>query len=102
MTGISYEELFEIFEPFGLVEEIQLLPNRSYSFVVFEEIDSTVSAYEAVHGTYVLSQNPKQPHQDQASFYHANFIFSVRKALLINYCTQKYLSNRSVLMECSI
>lgn len=50
MTGISYEELFEIFEPFGLVEEIQLLPNRSYSFVVFEEIDSTVSAYEAVHG----------------------------------------------------
>jgi hypothetical protein len=65
MTGISYEELFEIFNPFGDLEDVQLLPNRSYSFIHFADVASSNVAYEKIHGKFVLPQDTKQPHAEQ-------------------------------------
>ena len=65
MTGASYEELFQVFAPFGQIEEVQLMPNKSYSFVTFEDLQSAAAAFEAVHGKHHLQQNSKQPHSDQ-------------------------------------
>jgi hypothetical protein len=38
---VSYEDLFAIFAPFGDLADIQLLPNRSYSFVAFADTKSS-------------------------------------------------------------
>jgi hypothetical protein len=65
MTGASYEDLFEIFSRFGDLEDIQLLPNRSYSFIVFSDVASSAAAFENVHAKHHLPQNSKQPHPDQ-------------------------------------
>ena len=63
MTGASYEELFEIFSPYGGVEDVQLLPNRSYSFVHFVEVERSRLAYENIHGKLILPQQNNQPAQ---------------------------------------
>jgi hypothetical protein len=63
MTGASYEEIFAIFSPFGDVEDVQLLPNRSYSFIHFCENESAVKAYDSIHGQLILPQQNNQPDQ---------------------------------------
>ena len=63
MTGASYEELFEIFIRYGDVEDVQLLPNRSYSFVHFAEVERSRLAYESIHGKLILPQQNNQPDQ---------------------------------------
>ena len=63
MTGASYEELFSIFSPFGDLDEIQLLPNRSFSFIHLSQVDACEKAFENLHAKLILPQPHNQPDQ---------------------------------------
>ena len=57
-TGSTYEELVELFEKYGIIEDLLLLPDKSYSFLTFTEVDAASKAFKAVHANMPLpSQN---------------------------------------------
>ena len=57
-TGTSYEELTEFFENYGSLQNLLLLPDKSYSFIEFSEVLSASAAYANVHSNLALpSQN---------------------------------------------
>ena len=51
----NYEDFLNVFLPFGDIEDVVLVPNKSYSFVMFVEISSATRAYEALNGEIVSS-----------------------------------------------
>ena len=57
-TGATYEELTEFFENYGPLQNLLLLPDKSYSFIEFSNELSASKAYQLVHSTLALpSQN---------------------------------------------
>ena len=53
-TGSTYEELAELFEKYGYLENLILLPDKSYSFVTFSEVEDASKAYREVHANLTL------------------------------------------------
>ena len=53
-TGSTYEELAELFGKYGYLEDLILLPDKSYSFVTFSEVADASKAYEEVHANLTL------------------------------------------------
>ena len=58
MTECSYEQLLEVFSVHGAVEDIRMIPQKSYSFVAFQLEASSVDAMEAINGKRGLSSDP--------------------------------------------
>jgi len=59
MTESSCEQLLELFSPFGPVTDVRMIPKKSFSFIAYANVESCVSAMEAVHGK--LGLHSKQP-----------------------------------------
>ncbi len=57
MNGFSHEAIMDIFSKWGSVVSIQLLPNRSYSFLEYDSKDDSMKAFEAVCGKPVSTNN---------------------------------------------
>lgn len=45
VNGISQENIFEAFSSFGPIENIVMIPEKSYSFLVFKDVSSAEAAY---------------------------------------------------------
>ena len=54
-TGSTYEHLLECFESYGVVEDVLLIPDKSYSFITFFDVEAASSAYKKIHGIGTLS-----------------------------------------------
>ena len=50
MTESSCEQLLKLFSPFGPVTDVRMIPKKSFSFIAYANVESCVSAMEAVHG----------------------------------------------------
>jgi len=50
VTGCSSEDLLNVFSKFGAVKSVLLIPDKSYSFVVYFNLEDAVKALECVHG----------------------------------------------------
>ena len=59
VTGCSSWELFNIFSKYGPLLQIILIPQKSYSFVVFDTEDCAKIAFDSIHGKVGL--NDKGP-----------------------------------------
>lgn len=57
MTGATYESILEAFIEFGEIEDINLVPGKSFSFVTFVDTDSAERAYEESNGKKSLTQS---------------------------------------------
>ncbi|XP_047121255.1 alkylated DNA repair protein alkB homolog 8 [Schistocerca piceifrons] len=57
VSGMKRESLLEMFSSYGLVEEIVMLPGKSYSFIVYQEPSAAALAYNAVHGKQLKEFN---------------------------------------------
>ena len=53
-TGLTYEEIIEFFQKFGILENVLLLPDKSYSFITFCKVKAATQAYQEVHATLSL------------------------------------------------
>lgn len=54
VSGVTYEQLTQLFAQYGLVERVVTIPGKSYSFVVYSTIDDAVKAYDAINGQVKL------------------------------------------------
>ncbi|XP_046394315.1 alkylated DNA repair protein alkB homolog 8 [Ischnura elegans] len=50
VSGMQREEVVDLFSPFGVIENVVMLPGKSYSFVAFTNEDDSKKAFEAIHG----------------------------------------------------
>ncbi len=58
-TGASREDLVEVFQRFGPIESIHLLPEKSYSFVSFSKESQAQEALQQIRGKVGLTEaNP--------------------------------------------
>merc|ERR1712029_1083057 len=60
MTESSYEQLLELFSGHGSVEDIRMIPQKSFSFVAFHQVDSSVEAMYAINGKLGLFIDPEK------------------------------------------
>lgn len=56
VSGVTYEQLTQLFAQYGLVERVVTIPRKSYSFVVYSKIDDAVNAYNAINGRVKLKK----------------------------------------------
>ena len=59
-TGSSKEELVNLFESYGDIENVILLPGKSYSFVLYRSLQSSKDCYEQLNGSFCL-ENGSRP-----------------------------------------
>ena len=57
MTGASYESLAEFFTPYGQIEEIILVPEKSFCFVQFSTVKNAQQAFDECNGQKSLREN---------------------------------------------
>ena len=50
MCGTQRHHILNLFQKFGHVEQVVMLPRRSYSFVTYRSLDEAKSAMDRVHG----------------------------------------------------
>lgn len=60
VTGLQYEQVAKLFAQYGQVENIVMLPKKSYCFVVYTTVESAVKAYQFVNAQTKL-QNMDGP-----------------------------------------
>ena len=60
-TGYSREMLLDLFLPHAKVEEVVLLPGKSFSFVSLDSPQAADSALSAIHGKPNDKVDPKAP-----------------------------------------
>lgn len=60
MTGATYESIIESFSSYGEIEDVTLVPGKSFSFITFSDIKSAKSAFDDSNGQKCLSalKNP--------------------------------------------
>ena len=61
MTESSCEQLLELFSQFGPVTDVRMIPKKSFSFIAYANVESCVSAMEAVHGKLGLHSKQVWP-----------------------------------------
>lgn len=54
VSGVTYEQLTQLFTRYGLVERVVMIPGKSYSFVVYSTTDDAVKAFNAINGQVKL------------------------------------------------
>ena len=57
MTGASYESLAEFFTPYGQIEDIILVPEKSFCFVQFSTTKNAQHAFDECNGQKSLREN---------------------------------------------
>ena len=50
VTGASYESLAELFAPYGDLEDIVLVPEKSFCFIKYLNVETALKAYEDCNG----------------------------------------------------
>lgn len=55
VSGIQQEKIVEIFSGYSL-QQIEMIPGKSYSFVQFVDENDSKVAYNALHGKLVVSE----------------------------------------------
>lgn len=60
-TGLTEEKLIEIFSPYGSIENVIMEINKTYSFVVFTNIDNAKVAFENINGKIKISSSDNTP-----------------------------------------
>ena len=50
VTGASYESLAELFSPYGDLEDIYLVPGKSFCFIKYHNVEDTIKAYDDCNG----------------------------------------------------
>uniref|UniRef100_A0A2Z5U609 tRNA (carboxymethyluridine(34)-5-O)-methyltransferase n=1 Tax=Reticulitermes speratus TaxID=60591 RepID=A0A2Z5U609_9NEOP len=61
VTGLQQEQLLEITLPYGGVDNIVMLPRKSYCFIIFKDILSASKAYAAIHGKIKITLDDSGP-----------------------------------------
>ena len=56
VTGATYESLAELFSPHGNLEEIILVPGKSYCFIKYLKVENSLNAFEDCNGIQTLSE----------------------------------------------
>ena len=56
VTGATYESLAELFSPHGNLEEIILVPGKSFCFIKYLKVENSLNAFEGCHGIQTLSE----------------------------------------------
>ena len=56
VTGASYESLAELFSPYGDLENIYIVPGKSFCFIKYHTVDDTIKAYEDCNGNKSLKE----------------------------------------------
>lgn len=54
VTGLQYEQVATLFTQYGRVENIVMIPGKSYSFVVYSNLDSALHAYKDINARVKL------------------------------------------------
>ena len=57
VTGATYESLAELFSPYGNLEEIVLVPGKSFCFIKYVKVENSLNAFEGCHGIQSLSES---------------------------------------------
>lgn len=57
VNGCSQESIVSLFMPFGSVQQVIMLPHKSFCFAQFYDKTSAIKAYNAVHGKEKTSQD---------------------------------------------
>ena len=60
-TGLQEEQLLELCLAYGEIDEITMLPGKSYCFVVFKDELNAAEAYSAIHGKRKLTHSESGP-----------------------------------------
>ncbi|KAG8229792.1 hypothetical protein J437_LFUL005873 [Ladona fulva] len=55
VSGIQREEVINLFLPFGKLEDVCMLPGKSYCFVAFRNEEDAQEAYSVLHGKTILN-----------------------------------------------
>lgn len=50
VNGISRNDILQVFSQYGQVDRIVMLPDKSYCFVCYTNVQDAVSAYHKVNG----------------------------------------------------
>ena len=50
VTGVTHGELIDLFSHFGDIEDVALVPHKSFSFITFANPDSALQAYSKLNG----------------------------------------------------
>lgn len=77
-VGVSYDEVHEVFNPFGKVDEIIMLPKKPYAFVCYQDLDSAERAMNQLNGTSLPETSSRK---QSATLY----IFFVSKGINISF-----------------
>merc|ERR1719402_1009092 len=56
-TGCSTQNLLPVFSPYGNIQSVVLIPGKSYSFVVFQSVESAVECMDQVNGKIGVDEN---------------------------------------------
>ena len=48
--GLSQEDVIKLFSPFGAIESVAMLPDKTYCFVAFRDVSNASNAYGFLHG----------------------------------------------------
>lgn len=72
-VGVSYNEVTEVFNPYGKVDEIIMLPMKPYAFVCYQDLDSAERAMNQLNGTIL----PETPSRKQSATLYIFFVSKV-------------------------
>ena len=61
MTGATYESIIEAFSPFGNIENVTLVPGKSFSFVSFSNEKTAELVYNEFSGSQKTLSDSKNP-----------------------------------------
>ncbi|KAJ9601051.1 hypothetical protein L9F63_000786 [Diploptera punctata] len=60
-TGLQEEELLELCSTYGEIEEIVMLPGKSYCFIIFKNVQNASEAYIAINGKMKITSSDSGP-----------------------------------------
>ena len=61
VTGCSREEIVQIFNEFGPIHNVYMLPGKSYCFIQFELVESSINCMNVINGALQNIENVTKP-----------------------------------------
>jgi alkylated DNA repair protein alkB homolog 8 len=61
VTGCSREEIVQIFKEFGPIQNVYMLPGKSYCFIQFEFVESSIKCINVLNGAMQNIENVTKP-----------------------------------------
>lgn len=104
-VGVSYDEVHEVFDPIGKVDEIIMLPKKPYAFVCYQDLDSAESAMNQLNGTNLPETSSRKQSATLYIFFVSkgiNLSFTFKNGLyFMSYIVFAYVKANSHKISCS-